>query len=106
MALVTIFAVAPTSAAPADIFSIAAPTVGSDPPHGTDLKTGDASVSTMTGALTFAATLSYTQQLRDFAAYASANQLRFDLWVRSSTQLSAPLVQQVNSGAINLRYIP
>lgn len=38
MALVTIFAVAPTSAAPSDIFSIAAPTVGSDPPHGTDLK--------------------------------------------------------------------
>jgi len=50
--------------------------------------------------------LSYTQQLRDFAAHASANGLRFDLWVRPSTQLSGPLAQEVANGAINLRYIP
>jgi hypothetical protein len=50
--------------------------------------------------------LSYTQQLRDFAAYASANGLRFDLWVRPTTQLSGPLAQEVANGAINLLYIP
>jgi hypothetical protein len=50
--------------------------------------------------------LSYTQQLRDFAAHASANGLRFDLWVRPTTQLSGPLAQEVANGAINLRYIP
>jgi hypothetical protein len=50
--------------------------------------------------------LSYTQQLRDFAAHASANGLRFDLWVRPTTRLSGPLAQEVANGAINLRYIP
>jgi hypothetical protein len=50
--------------------------------------------------------LSYTQQLREFAAYARANGLRFDLWVRPTTQLSAPLEQEVANGAINLRFIP
>lgn len=50
--------------------------------------------------------LSYTQQLRDFAAHASANGLRFDLWVRPSTTLSEPLKQAVANGTINLRVIP
>lgn len=50
--------------------------------------------------------LSYTQQLRDFSAYANQNGLRFDLWVRPSTQLSGPLTEQVGNGAISLRVIP
>jgi RHS repeat-associated protein len=50
--------------------------------------------------------LSYTQQLRDFAAHASANGLRFDLWVRPNTQLSGPLAKEVANGAIKLRVIP
>lgn len=50
--------------------------------------------------------LSYTQQLRDFATYASQNGLRFDLWVRPTTRLSGPLAQEVANETINLRYIP
>lgn len=50
--------------------------------------------------------LSYTQQLRDFVNYASQHGLRFDLWVRSNSQLSGPLVQEVANGVINLRTIP
>lgn len=42
----------------------------------------------------------------DFAAYAGQNGLRFDLYVRPTTQLSGPLAQQVANGAINLRFIP
>lgn len=50
--------------------------------------------------------LSFTQQLRDFAAHASANGLEFDLWVRPTTRLSGTLLQETANGAINLRYIP
>ena len=41
------------SAAPADIFSIAAPVIGADPPKANDIKDGDATVSTQTGALSW-----------------------------------------------------
>jgi hypothetical protein len=50
--------------------------------------------------------LSYTQQLRDFATYARQSHFQFDLWVRPTTRLSRPLVNEVASGAIDLRYIP
>jgi hypothetical protein len=50
--------------------------------------------------------LSYTQQLRDFATHAGENGLQFDLYVRPTTQLSGPLEEAVASGAINLRTIP
>jgi hypothetical protein len=50
--------------------------------------------------------LSYTQQLRDFDAYAYSNGLRFDLYVRPSTELSGPLQEAIDAGRINLRYIP
>jgi hypothetical protein len=50
--------------------------------------------------------LSYTRQLRDFAAHAAANRLRFDLYVRPSTTLSRNLQKAVDAGIINLRYIP
>ena len=52
------------------------------------------------------ANLSYTQQLRDFGAYAAENGLRFDFWVRANTQLSQPLLDAIDSGLINLRKIP
>jgi hypothetical protein len=52
------------------------------------------------------ARLSYTQQLKDFAAHAQGNGLRFDLWVRADTQLSGPLAREIANGAINLRVIP
>ena len=41
-------------AAPADVFSSPAPVIGSDPPKAAELKTGDASVSTQTGQLSYA----------------------------------------------------
>ena len=69
-------------------------------PDGLNLKTRVLSEVKNVGSL------SYTQQLRDFAAYASANGLRFDLWVRPTTQLSGPLAQEVANRAIKLRYIP
>lgn len=46
--------------------------------------------------------LSYTNQLRDFAAYARQPRLRFNLYVRGSTTLSGPLQAAVDGGAINL----
>jgi Restriction endonuclease fold toxin 7 len=52
------------------------------------------------------ASQSHTQQLRDYAAFASANGLRFDLWVRSTTTLSGPLLDAIEAQTINRRYIP
>lgn len=52
------------------------------------------------------ASLSYTRQLRDFAAYARANNLRFDLYVRSGARLSGPLLDARAAGRINIREIP
>jgi hypothetical protein len=50
--------------------------------------------------------LSYTQQLRDFADFAAQNGRQFDLYVRPTTQLSGPLMDAIRAGHINLRYIP
>ena len=50
--------------------------------------------------------LSYTQQLRDFAAFSQANGRQFDLYVRPSTQLSGPLLQARDAGIIIIKYIP
>ena len=50
--------------------------------------------------------LSYTQQLRDFAAYASHNGMQFNLFVRPSTKLSGPLQTAVEVGEIILNVIP
>ena len=46
--------------------------------------------------------LSYTQQLRDFADFAQQTGKRFDLYVRPNTKLSGPLQQAFNSGVINI----
>ena len=50
--------------------------------------------------------LSNTNQLRDFASYAQANGYKFQLTVRPTTQLSAPLRAEVEEGNIFLRYLP
>ena len=43
----------PAHGSPGDIFAMPAPLVGADPPKATELKDGDASVSTQTGALQY-----------------------------------------------------
>ena len=52
------------------------------------------------------ATQSFTNQLRDYAAYAQKQGLNFDLYVRESTILSAPLKDAINSGLIRFNLIP
>jgi hypothetical protein len=48
------------------------------------------------------ATLSKTSQLSDFLQYSSSTGRSFNLVVRESTRLTAPLQELVESGAINL----
>ena len=50
--------------------------------------------------------LSFTSQLRDYSIYAQGQGLRFDLYTRSSTQLSGPLQDAIDSGLINHLHIP
>ena len=52
------------------------------------------------------ARLSFTSQLRDFATFAGQSGRGFDLFVRGSTELSAPLRQAISSGDITLRFLP
>jgi RHS repeat-associated protein len=47
-----------------------------------------------------------TAQLQDFMAYAQANGMRFDLYVRETTELSRPLQAAIRQGLVNLRRIP
>lgn len=52
------------------------------------------------------ASLSYTQQLRDYSQFATQTGLRFDLDVPGNqTHLSGPLIDAISAGTINLRYI-
>lgn len=50
MSLLVIVQLRPASGAPGDIFTIAAPVLGAEPPKAADLHVGDSSVSTQTGA--------------------------------------------------------
>lgn len=50
---VCVLQLGPASAAPADIFASPAPMTGADAPKAADIKDGDATVSTQTGALTW-----------------------------------------------------
>jgi hypothetical protein len=50
--------------------------------------------------------LSYKQQLRDYAQFAGETGRRFDLYVRPGAELSGPLKQAVANGEINLLFIP
>ena len=56
----------------------------------------------MLGEVKNVKSLSYTRQLRDFAAYAEQQELRFELTVRQGTQLSCPLQREVDAGKIVL----
>jgi len=58
--------------------------------------------ATTLGEVKNVGSLSYTNQLRDFSAYAQQEGLMFNLYVRGSTTLSGPLQDAVNSGLINL----
>lgn len=62
----------------------------------------DELTSTALGEVKNVANLSYTNQLRDFAAYAQQEGLGFNLYVRGSTTLSGPLQDAVSAGQINL----
>ncbi len=52
------------------------------------------------------ARLSYTSQLRSYVTYSQGNGLQFDLYVRSSTRLSAPLLGLQSQGVIRITNIP
>ncbi|MFN0246110.1 MAG: toxin TcdB middle/N-terminal domain-containing protein [Kofleriaceae bacterium] len=54
VAVTTTMTMRPATGAPADVFVQTAPTLGTDPPKAADLKAGDASVATTTGALDYA----------------------------------------------------
>lgn len=62
----------------------------------------DELTTTTLGEVKNVANLSYTNQLRDFAAFAQQEGLTFNLYVRGSTTLSRPLQAAVDSGQINL----
>ena len=66
----------------------------------------DGLTETTIGEVKNVRSLSYTQQLRDFSTYASENGLRFDLYTRPETQLSGPLLDAIDAGAINRMDIP
>jgi RHS repeat-associated protein len=53
MVVVSILQFRVAAGEPGDIFTMPAPVIGSDPPKATDIKDGDASVSTQTGALQY-----------------------------------------------------
>jgi RHS repeat-associated protein len=53
LATIAVLSWRPAASAPADIFSSPAPAIGADPPKASDLRTGDASVSSQTGALQY-----------------------------------------------------
>jgi RHS repeat-associated protein len=53
VAITTIMTVRPAASAPSDIFTQPAPTIGTNPAKASDLKAGDASVATTTGALEY-----------------------------------------------------
>ena len=49
--------------------------------------------------------LSLSKQLIDFLLYSRANEYTFELWTRSSTQISAPLKYLIQSGEIVQKFI-
>jgi len=50
--------------------------------------------------------LSFTSQLRDFVKISKANDLKFVLYVRKDTKFSKPLMEAIERGDIELRFIP
>ncbi|MHB1034182.1 MAG: RHS repeat-associated core domain-containing protein [Pirellulales bacterium] len=66
----------------------------------------DVLTKTVIGDVKNVSRLSYTNQLKDYAAYAAETGRTFELYVRRSTKLSSALKQAVNSGRIVLKHIP
>jgi hypothetical protein len=66
----------------------------------------DGLTSTVLSEVKNVGSLSWTQQLRDFATYASQNGLRFDLYVRPGARLSGPLLDAEARGLVNILEIP
>ena len=66
----------------------------------------DGLTSTVLSEVKNVGSLSWTQQLRDFATYASQNGLRFDLYVRPGAWLSGPLLDAEARGLVNILDIP
>jgi hypothetical protein len=66
----------------------------------------DGLTSTVLSEVKNVKSMSFTQQLRDFASYASQNGLRFDLFVRPGAGLSGPLLDARAAGAVNILEIP
>jgi len=52
------------------------------------------------------ANLSYTRQLRDYVGFSQAENLAFDLYIRPTTKMSAPLKAVIDSKQITVKYIP
>ncbi len=53
LAVMTLFTMRPALGAPADVFQNPAPVIGADPPKAADIRVGDATVATQTGALQY-----------------------------------------------------
>jgi hypothetical protein len=63
--------------------------------------------SSVLGEVKNVSSLSYTNQLRDFQAYAQSTGRTFNLYVRGSTTFSGPLQDAVNAGQVNvIRNLP
>ena len=89
-----------------DAVGITGPKVRIEIPGSDRMRIPDALTGTTLTEVKNVSSLSYTRQLRDFATYSQANSLKFDLWVRPTTQLSGPLKEAVANGQITLRVIP
>ena len=50
--------------------------------------------------------LSYTQQLRDYADYANENGLVFELWMPRGVEMSRTLRDEIDAGRIVPQWIP
>jgi len=72
-------------------------------PGSNQLRVVDGLTGTTLNEVKSVGSLSYTQQLRDYAAYAGQNGLTFQLWVREGAELSGPLVEAIERGEIVLR---
>ena len=66
----------------------------------------DGSTSTAVNEVKNVARQGWTQQLKDEAGHAAATSRTFQLWVRSSTELSGPLKAAVNALQVVIRILP
>ena len=89
-----------------DAVGITGPKVGIQIPGSGITRFPDQLTSTTLTEVKNVQNLSFTQQLQDYSSYAQQNSLQFNLYVRPTTTLTGPLQNAVNSGQINLFFIP